>query len=332
MASGVVAAGRPRVGVNWIGVSLVTAAAVLSGLSGVLSRVLLDHGLSAPELAQMRLTVCGVVLLAVFRHSVLRLLRDRAVGRAQLVALGVIGMAGLQLCFLAALRRLDVALALLLLYLAPAIVAGWELVVHRRGQRRSVWVCIAIMVLGLAVALGLGPDTVQRVSVVGVVAGFAAAGCWAYYMVHVERLGRRLAGPGFLAISIAVGACALAVVAPVWAVPWGLLDDQVAVSGRPAPVLLVLAGVVVLGTLAPFMLFLQGLRRIGAGPTSMLSTLEPVAAAGGAWLLLDQRLTALQLVGGLMVVLAAAAAQRPTAGPASAAGGQEGVELGRRVG
>ncbi len=335
MASGLVTADRRRAAVDLTGVALVTAAAVLSGLGGVLSRMLLDHGLGAVELAQIRLTVCAVVLLAVFRRSAVAALRERGAGRRELVALGVIGMAGLQLSYLVALRRLDVALAQLLLYLAPAIVAAWELVVHRRGQRPYIWACLVAMVVGLAVALGVGPAAVRGVSFPGVLAGLGAACCWAYYMVHTERLGRRHAGPGFLAVGIAVGAVFLAVVSPLWGLPWGLLDDDVTVTvaGWHPPVLVLLAGVVLLGTLAPFMLFLEGLRRIGVGPTSMLATLEPVAAAAGAWVLLAQRLTVLQLLGGLTVVVAAALSQRPSpSGSAARPGGEERVELGRRPG
>ncbi|MGI9646977.1 MAG: EamA family transporter, partial [Acidimicrobiia bacterium] len=64
------------------------------------------------------------------------------------------------------------------------------------------------------------------------------------------------------------------------------------------------------GTALPFLAQFAALRRVAAGIVGVVATAEPVIAAGAAWVILDQSLTALQIVGGLIVVLAVAAVHR----------------------
>ena len=64
------------------------------------------------------------------------------------------------------------------------------------------------------------------------------------------------------------------------------------------------AGVVVLGTFLGLMMFYTGVRRIGASNTSLLATVEPFVAVLLAFAILDELLTAGQLVGGAMILAA----------------------------
>ncbi|HVE92364.1 MAG TPA: DMT family transporter, partial [Actinomycetota bacterium] len=58
----------------------------------------------------------------------------------------------------------------------------------------------------------------------------------------------------------------------------------------------------VLCTVAPFLMFVWGLERVDASRAGIVSTLEPLAAAGLAFVWLGQRLSVAQTLGGAMVV------------------------------
>jgi drug/metabolite transporter (DMT)-like permease len=62
--------------------------------------------------------------------------------------------------------------------------------------------------------------------------------------------------------------------------------------------------VTVFGTLLPFFLFILALRHLQASQVGIITTLEPVVAATIAWIYLGDRLTAFQIVGGLLVLIA----------------------------
>ena len=89
-------------------------------------------------------------------------------------------------------------------------------------------------------------------------------------------------------------------VLPVWSFPAD-------VSGT---VWLKLVWVGIGGTALPFLAQFAALRRVAAGIVGVVATAEPVIAAAAAWIILDQSLTPLQIIGGLIVVLAVAAVHR----------------------
>ncbi|MDJ0498211.1 MAG: EamA family transporter, partial [Acidimicrobiia bacterium] len=63
-------------------------------------------------------------------------------------------------------------------------------------------------------------------------------------------------------------------------------------------------------TALPFLIEFAALRRAAAGLVGVVATAEPVIGAVAAWIMLDQRLGAAQMVGGLMVVVAVASIQQ----------------------
>jgi drug/metabolite transporter (DMT)-like permease len=89
-----------------------------------------------------------------------------------------------------------------------------------------------------------------------------------------------------------------ALVAPWWSFPFG----HFASAGHA----LLGAGVIVIGTLLPFICMVAALRHIPAPRAAVVATLEPVLAAIFAWLIHDEALAAVQVAGGLAVVAAVA--------------------------
>jgi drug/metabolite transporter, DME family len=78
-------------------------------------------------------------------------------------------------------------------------------------------------------------------------------------------------------------------------------------------------GVGLLGTLIPFLLAVAALRVISAAVAAIASSTEPVFASALAWLLLGQELSALQLLGGALIITAIVIAQLRRLPAASAA-------------
>ena len=69
------------------------------------------------------------------------------------------------------------------------------------------------------------------------------------------------------------------------------------------PLGLLVAWIVVLGTVVPYAVVLAGVARLGPARTGLIGMLEPVAAAATAWVVLGESMTALQVVGGVVVLV-----------------------------
>jgi drug/metabolite transporter (DMT)-like permease len=76
-----------------------------------------------------------------------------------------------------------------------------------------------------------------------------------------------------------------------------------------APVWLLLAYIVVLGTVVPFICLVSALHHVPATRVTIVAMLEPVLAAIVAWFWLGEELAAAQIVGGLIVLVGVILAQ-----------------------
>lgn len=288
----------------WIGYLLVGAAAMLLAVNGSVSKVILASGLSSLRLTEARLTGAALGLLAVLATTRRGSLRIRARELPFLLAFGVFGVALVQWFYFLAIHRLDVGIALLIQYLAPVLVALWARFALRQPVRRRVWAALALALAGLA----LVAEVWHRGALDGggVAAALAAALTFATYILLAEHaVGSRdplsLTCYGFL-----FGALAWAFIQPWWSFPAESLDDRVSLLGNleafELPTWLLIAWVVVLGTIIPFTLFVSALRHIPATRAGIVAMLEPVVAAAVAWAWLGESLGAAQLVGGSIVL------------------------------
>lgn len=291
---------------------MVLAAAALFAVNGTVSKVVLStESLSSARLSEVRVTGAFVLLglaLILMRPSVLRARRKELVF---LAVFGVFGVALIQWLYFVAIERLAIGIALLIEYLAPLIVALWARYVMHQQVRARIWLALALALIGLSLVV----DVWSGVSLDGLGVAAALAGAFAYasYLLLAERsVGRRdpvsLTWFGFL-----FAAAFWALLQPWWTFPTGIVDDRVSLlgtlSGTELPVWLLLAWIVVLGTIVPFALVVGALHHIPATRVAIVAMLEPVAAGLVAYVWLEEALTAVQLAGGGVVLLAIILAQ-----------------------
>ena len=137
------------------------------------------------------------------------------------------------------------------------------------------------------------------------------------YAAYVLMAERSLEGGrdvySLLAWGFAFATLFWAVVQPWWSFPVEIVDGSVSLLGRfddvTAPVWLLLAYIVVLGTVVPFILLVSALHHVPATRVTIVAMLEPVLAAIVAWIWLGEELAAVQIAGGLIVLVGVVLAQ-----------------------
>jgi drug/metabolite transporter (DMT)-like permease len=263
-------------------------------LNGNLARYLLDDGVSAFRLAQLRSFGSWVILLAVLGTARPELLMVERRELPALAFLGVVGLAGVHATYFLAIQHLEVGVAVTIQYLAPLLLLVWLRVAHGRRLAPSLWGAVALSVIGSFFVVRAYHASVLDAA--GVAAAFGATVTFAIYLVGSERAGQSHDPVTTLFWGFGFASLFWAVVAPWWLFPFGDFD-----STRNA---LLAAGVVVMGTLLPFICIVAALRHIPAPRAAVVATLEPVLAAVFAWFLHDQHLAAVQIAGGVVVVAA----------------------------
>jgi len=287
-----------------LGYAMVATAATLFAVNGSVSKVVLGSGLSSLELAQIRSTCAALGLLAflvAFARPNLRVGRREL---AFLLAFGVVGVALVQWLYFVAIHNLPVGIALLIEFTAPLFVALFARFVYKEGIRRRIWVAVALCLTGLALVVELWAGV--AFSTVGVSAALGGAFALTAYLLMAERERRHRDAVSLSFYGFLFAALLWAVVQPIWKFPWDVLDDTVSLQGNlsehTAPVWLLVAFVVVVGTMITFSLLTGALRHIGATRASIVATLEPVIATVVAWVWLGETFGTAQLVGGAVVL------------------------------
>jgi len=130
------------------------------------------------------------------------------------------------------------------------------------------------------------------------------AACWSVYAT-IGAITTRSGSPlGVTAVACLMGAAML--------FPLGFLEQGYRdVPAWPASAWLDIGYLVVFATIIGFVLFYWAVRRFGAGLASMVSYLVPVFALVQAVLLLNERVTPLEVGGGAVILRAPAAAATP---------------------
>ncbi|MEU7633371.1 EamA family transporter [Nocardia sp. NPDC049220] len=287
------------------GLSLVSW--VLFASSGPLAAAVMAAGWSPAAVTSVRIVSAAVLLVpvvAVLRPQALRF------GRADLwllFAYGLLGVAGVQLLFFVAVARVPVGVAMVLVNVAPALVALWVRVVRGTRLPGPAWVGIGMALGGSALVTqmwqGAGLDRL------GVAAGLGAAICSAGYFLLGEHGVGRHDSFGLTAAGLAIGAVMVAAVVPPWTLPAGLLTNAAVLGGLRAPVWLVLLVLAVAGTVLPYLTGLRALRDLPAVLASVLALVEPLVAAVLAWLLLGQAIGPTQLAGAAILLTGAVLVQ-----------------------
>lgn len=261
-----------------------------------------DAGWSATGAAFVRLGGAAVILLvilAVVRPGVMAAVR--ADGGA-LVLYGLLAMAGVQVAFFNALLYLPVTVALLLEYTGPVFVILWVWLVRGQppGPRTVLGAAVALLGLTLVVQVWSGIGLRWE----GLAWGFAAAVCQAAYFLLADRAGNEtpplvLAGVGMTVGAVVVGLLGIAGVLPVVVDigATGVLLGGVDVGWPVAAGLLV-----VVSSVIAYLTGVAAIARIGASRGALVALLEVVASAVASWLLLGQVPTAVQALGGVLIL------------------------------
>lgn len=286
-----------------VGVAMYLVAALLFALNGVFAKNALNAGLDPMHLTELRNGGAMVVLVAyvAIRHpGHLRLTRSEL---PFLISYGVIAFTLVQFLYFLTISRLPVGIGTLLAFLAPVVVALWMRFVRKQPVGNRIWLAIALTLLGLALVAQVWSGF--TLDALGVVAGLLLALALAAYWLLGESGQERRDAVSLTMWGFVFATITWSVIAPWWTFPWDVLayPTEPLLDGAPAlPVWALMLWGVLLGTIAPFLLVLGSLRRIGAQRAGIVGTTEPLWAGLIALALLGETFSVAQGIGGLVVL------------------------------
>lgn len=294
-----------------VGYTMALGAGTLFAINGTVSKVILESGMSSLRLTQVRSTgaLIGLALIILATRP-----RDLRTNRRELVFLavfGVFGVALVQLFYFLAIHRLEIGVSLLIQYLGPLLVALFAFFVLKEHVRTRLWIALALALGGLTLVVDLwhgisldGP---------GVLFALCSAVTFAGYMLLAERAVGRRDPISLLCFGFLFATIFWAIAQPWWSFPFDLPGRSVSLLGRLSdvhlPIWLLMAWMILLGTIVPFFLIVGSMRHITATRAGIVAMIEPVVASIVAYAWLGETLSGTTLIGGAVVLCAIMLAQ-----------------------
>lgn len=283
------------------GLLLILVSAVGYSFFSIFTKVVYDSGMGNPlDILVWRFVLAAPLAWLYIALSQRASATRKALPRLKLLAVGFL-FGGVAMLAFFGLQRVPVSLYTVLIYTYPALVALGGLTF---GERLSGlgWLALGLTLLGVGLTVPNIFNGFAGVDPLGVLLVLANACSYALYILLSGRL---LRGVHDLTR------------ASVWSISGSLLFTLcvVAVRALRAEAIVIppnlsvwggLAGLILIATIMPIITFYAGLNRLGAARAAIVSMIEPVLTLIWAVLLRGENLTAVQLVGGMLILVSVA--------------------------
>jgi len=274
------------------GYIFVCCAALLWAASGNAAKFLLQSEVTPFQLVQLRTTVAAGLLflfLLFRRRDLLKIARSDVM---YFIILGSI-LAVMLFAYLYTISRIHIAAAVLLQYQAPAMIALYSFFFQRKKLPALTVAAIVGAIIGCYLMVGAYNLNILDMNKAGILSGLTSAVALALYSVRSEYGMRTYSAWTVLSYALLVAAIIWNVIIP----PFAAFAGSYSASAWGWIVYIGL-----FGTIAPFGLYNEGVKRIRSTHASITATLEPVMAGLLAFVLFGEVLTPLQLAGAGLVI------------------------------
>lgn len=286
-----------------VGVTAVSFAALMFGFNASSVKIILGTEISPEQLVLFRATftavLAGILLLLTNRKAFRVTKKELPV----LIFYGIFGVALMQWSYSNAVSLLPISVALLIEYTAIVIVPLVSLLLFKEKVRPRLWFGIAAVLIGLAIVSNVWDSDLNPT---GVAWAFMAAGCLSIYFLIGEHTQRKRDAMSTLFYTFAVAAV-------FWAIlnfinPAEMIDINLVfnLGGNldhiSMPVWAGLLWIGIMGSFIPMLLDYIALGNLSATAVGVIATAETVFATVFAWAWLNESMTTLEVIGGLIVI------------------------------
>ncbi len=286
-----------------MGAFLVVLSALGFSTLGIFGRFAYDAGFSRDQMLFWRF-----LFALPFFAGLLRLNRISIQSKKRFLtamALGFVGIGIEASLYFLTLVHLGAALTGIFLYLYPAFVAIFSHFFLGKRLSVSVWLCIALSLVGCFLTAGLSTDpSAPSADRLGILYGILTGLWYAVYLLCGERV---MKDENPLVVSSGIVSGSLLVFAILSFSHFASVPLKVPAGWSEW---CAIAGLALIATVLPFSTLYVGMKRVGATQASLLSTLEMVFTIVLAAVFLGEKLTLVQIFGAALILLSVLLIQR----------------------
>ncbi len=283
---------------GYIAISL---AAIMWGVAASVAKSFFNKAYEPLILVQMRVTLSFAVMFLFFHTTNRSLLVFRLRDIPHVLIVGILGVAGSNYFYYAAIKETNVSTSILVQYTAPIMVMLYAVLFQKEKLTVAKLSALILSIGGIVLAVGAYNPEVIKGSQKGIIFALLAAVSFSIFNISGKSLTQKY--------SIWTGLIYLLGAATLF---WSFINTPLDIvrANYSAEDWKVFCIIALISILIPYSLYYYGLKHIQSSKAIIISTLEPVVAIVSEWLFLNGKMGILQITGAVSVITAILLLQR----------------------
>ena len=273
------------------------AAGIAWGLSGTSGQYLMENGFSALSLTNVRLLLAGLVLMMLAyvtnKESFKKIWKDKS-SLLHILIFAILGLFINQYAYLAAIHETNAGTATVLQYLCPVGILAYTCIKDKVAPTVSE-VCSMFLAIGGTFLIATHGQLNQlSMTPKGLLIGLFSAFTYSLYILLPIDLIKKWGSMLVIGIGMTMAGLLLFPFSGLIQHQWQFRLD----------ILFALLGIIMIGTIFAYTVFLKGTSLVGPVKSSLLASIEPISAVFFAFLIMQEHFYALDFLGMGMILAA----------------------------
>ena len=281
------------------GTILTLVAGIAWGLSGTSGQYLMTHGFPVLVLTNIRLLIAGLLLvlymLLTNRRKLVEMLKDQK-AMMSLTLFALLGLLLNQFAYLKSIYESNAGTATVLQYVCPVGILAYTCLKDRVAPTVTEALSMILAVGGTFLIATHGQLNHLSATPAGLFWGLFAAFTYALYILIPIQLIKMWGSISVIGVGMMLAGIVLTPFSGISHFHWQLSTE----------VYLALVGIILVGTIIAYTLFLKGTSLVGPVKSSLLAAVEPISAVFFAFLIMHEQFYFLDFVGMFMILSAVA--------------------------
>lgn len=281
------------------GTILTLVAGIAWGLSGTSGQYLMTHGFPVLVLTNIRLLIAGLLLvlymLLTNRRKLVEMLKDQK-AMMSLTLFALLGLLLNQFAYLKSIYESNAGTATVLQYVCPVGILAYTCLKDCVAPTVTEVLSMILAVGGTFLIATHGQFNQLSVTPTGLFWGLFAAFTYALYILIPIQLIKMWGSISVIGVGMMLAGIVLTPFSGISHFHWQLSTE----------VYLALVGIILVGTIIAYTLFLKGTSLVGLVKSSLLAAVEPISAVFFAFLIMHEQFYFLDFVG-MFIILSAVA-------------------------
>lgn len=277
---------------------LIAISGILYGFLGYLGTSVLRENVSISTMLFLRFFIagCWMLLFSIKKHLSQPFAIDKKI-LLYMFVIGAIGYAGSSGFYFVATQYIGTGLAMVIFFSYPIFIALSDLVISRQIKLK-IFLTLIVMTIGLIM---LQSSANHTFNLIGVMYCLLSAASYAFYIVGSKRFASYKLDPTLLTIIVCFACAAIFLIFSLSTHTFSLPHSVSAWTH--------LFALGIFATALPIQLVLEGLKHVSSMRASIISVLEPLVTVFVGILLLHESVTAMQMLGALIIMTSAVLVQ-----------------------